>query len=117
EMMPQFPPRGNRTGNVSSGLPSGAGPLGPAFCCLLTPSCPGDGGGGLRRDSPARMVTQSDAEADDEAETVFFEGRPALVPGVGVLVLVLLTLGLWLIPRWWSSRGCHYRLTSRRVVV
>lgn len=63
------------------------------------------------------MVTQSDAEADDEAETVFFEGRPALVPGVGVLVLVLLTLGLWLIPRWWSSRGCHYRLTSRRVVV
>jgi uncharacterized membrane protein YdbT with pleckstrin-like domain len=55
--------------------------------------------------------------ADDENEEVFFEGRPALIPSVGVLLLVIFTLGLWLLPRWWSTLGCLYRVTSRRVVV
>jgi uncharacterized membrane protein YdbT with pleckstrin-like domain len=32
-------------------------------------------------------------------------------------VLAVVTLGLWLIPLWWSSRSRHYRLTTRRVVV
>jgi uncharacterized membrane protein YdbT with pleckstrin-like domain len=32
-------------------------------------------------------------------------------------LLVILTLGLWLIPSWWRSLGRHYRITSRRVVV
>ncbi len=52
-----------------------------------------------------------------EVEEVFFDGRPALVPSLGVALLVILTLGLWLIPQWWVSRGCHYRVTSRRIVV
>jgi uncharacterized membrane protein YdbT with pleckstrin-like domain len=63
------------------------------------------------------MATPGDAEASDEPEEVFFAGRPALVPSVGTLLFVILTLGLWLVPRWWSSLGCHYRLTSRRVVI
>jgi uncharacterized membrane protein YdbT with pleckstrin-like domain len=53
----------------------------------------------------------------DEAEEVFFDGRPALVPSLGVAIVVVLTLGLWLVPRWWAARGCHYRVTSRRIVV
>jgi uncharacterized membrane protein YdbT with pleckstrin-like domain len=50
-------------------------------------------------------------------EEVLFEGRPALVPNIGVLLLCVLTLGLWLIPSWWRARGIHYRVTTRRIVV
>jgi uncharacterized membrane protein YdbT with pleckstrin-like domain len=52
-----------------------------------------------------------------EGEEVLFDGHPALVPGLGVLLAVILTLGLWLIPSWWHSRSRHYRLTTRRVVL
>jgi uncharacterized membrane protein YdbT with pleckstrin-like domain len=63
------------------------------------------------------MPSSAGATEGDDVEEVYFEGRPALVPSAGVLLLVILTLGLWLLPRWWSTLGCHYRLTSRRVVV
>jgi uncharacterized membrane protein YdbT with pleckstrin-like domain len=66
------------------------------------------------------MATIEDAPKEDQsgaAEEVFFEGRPAVVPSLGVLLLVVLTAGLWLLPRWWMSLGCHYRVTARRVVV
>jgi uncharacterized membrane protein YdbT with pleckstrin-like domain len=52
-----------------------------------------------------------------EEEVVFFQGRPAVLPSLGSLLLVVLTLGLWLIPCWLRSLGCNYKLTSRRVVV
>jgi uncharacterized membrane protein YdbT with pleckstrin-like domain len=52
-----------------------------------------------------------------EEEETLFDGRPALIPSVGVLVLVVVTLGLWLLPRFWRSLGVHYRITSRRIVV
>ncbi|HEY3235588.1 MAG TPA: PH domain-containing protein [Polyangiaceae bacterium] len=55
--------------------------------------------------------------AADEPEQILFEGHPALVPGVGVLLLCILTLGLWLIPRWWKSKGLLYRVSTRRIVV
>jgi uncharacterized membrane protein YdbT with pleckstrin-like domain len=55
--------------------------------------------------------------AGEPGEEVLFDGYPALVPSLGALVLAIVTLGLWLIPLWWSSRGRHYRLTTRRVVV
>lgn len=57
------------------------------------------------------------AIAPHEDEEVFYDGRPALVPSLGVLLLAILTLGLWLLPQWWKSRGTHYRVTSRRIVV
>jgi uncharacterized membrane protein YdbT with pleckstrin-like domain len=53
----------------------------------------------------------------EPGEEVLFDGYPALVPSLGALVLAVVTLGLWLIPLWWSSRSRHYRLTTRRVVV
>lgn len=57
------------------------------------------------------------AENEHAGEEVLFEGRPALVPSVGVLLLVILTLGLWLLPRWWQQGSKLYRLTTRRIVV
>jgi uncharacterized membrane protein YdbT with pleckstrin-like domain len=60
---------------------------------------------------------QSATETPAPPEEVLFEGRPALVPSVGVLLLAILTLGLWLLPRWWRSLGLHYRITTRRIVV
>jgi len=52
-----------------------------------------------------------------EGEEVLFEGHPAVVKSVGALLLCIVTLGLWLVPLWWSSRSHHYRVTNRRVVV
>jgi membrane protein YdbS with pleckstrin-like domain len=53
----------------------------------------------------------------DADEEVLFAGHPAVIPSVGALVLVILTLGLWLIPLLVRSRGRHFRITTRRVVV
>lgn len=55
--------------------------------------------------------------AGEPAEEVLFDGNPALVPSLGGLLLAVLTVGLWLIPLWFKSRGRHYRLTTKRVVV
>jgi uncharacterized membrane protein YdbT with pleckstrin-like domain len=51
------------------------------------------------------------------AEELLFEGRPALIQGVGGLVLAILTLGLSLIVAWFQTRGLSYRITSQRVVI
>jgi uncharacterized membrane protein YdbT with pleckstrin-like domain len=53
----------------------------------------------------------------EPGEEVLFSGHPALVPSLGKLLLAIITLGIWLVPLWWQSRGRHYRLTTRRVVV
>lgn len=55
--------------------------------------------------------------ASHDGEEVLFEGRAALVPGVGTLLLAILTLGLWLIVRWFQTLGRTYRITTRRIVV
>ena len=52
-----------------------------------------------------------------EPEEEFFNGRPALVPSLGAFLLTLLTLSLWLLPLWFRKLSCHYRVTSRRIVV
>jgi len=52
-----------------------------------------------------------------EEEAVLFEGRPALVPSLGSLLLSILTVGIWLLPQWWQHRSRHYRITSKRIVV
>jgi uncharacterized membrane protein YdbT with pleckstrin-like domain len=63
------------------------------------------------------MNIASAAESPPLPEEVLFDGRPALVPSVGVLLLAIATIGLWLLPRWWRSLGVHYRITTRRIVV
>ncbi|MDB4944481.1 MAG: hypothetical protein JWP97_4015 [Labilithrix sp.] len=51
------------------------------------------------------------------AEELLFEGRPALVPGLGALLLAFLTLGLSVLVAYIRTRGTLYRITSQRVVI
>ena len=55
--------------------------------------------------------------ATADAETVLFEGRPAVLQGAGDLLLAILTLGLGALYCWIRSHGTHYRVTNRRVIV
>ena len=57
------------------------------------------------------------ADTEHAGEQLLFEGRPALVPSVGVLLLSILTLGLWLLARSWHRGSTLYRVTTRRIVV
>jgi uncharacterized membrane protein YdbT with pleckstrin-like domain len=50
-------------------------------------------------------------------EELLFSGRPALVPGVGSLILAILTLGISVLVAWVRTRGIHYKITSQRVVI
>ena len=53
----------------------------------------------------------------EPGEEVLFEGHPALVPSLGALLIAVLTLGIYLLPLWWRTRGLSYRVTNRRIVV
>ena len=55
--------------------------------------------------------------ASHDGEEVLFEGRAALVPSFSTLLAAILTLGLWLLVRWFKTMGCTYRITTRRIVV
>jgi uncharacterized membrane protein YdbT with pleckstrin-like domain len=55
--------------------------------------------------------------ASHEGEEVLFEGRAALIPSFGTLLLAIFTLGLWLIVRRFQTLGRSYRITNRRIVV
>ena len=55
--------------------------------------------------------------ASHDGEEVLFEGRAALVPSVSTLLASILTLGLWLLVRWFQTLGKSYRITNRRIVV
>jgi uncharacterized membrane protein YdbT with pleckstrin-like domain len=55
--------------------------------------------------------------ASHDGEEVLFEGRAALVPSVSTLLVAILTLGLWLLVRWFQTLGKSYRITNRRIVV
>ncbi len=50
-------------------------------------------------------------------EEVLYEGSPALIPGLGSLLFVILTVGLGFIWLWWKRGGTTYRITSQRVIV
>ncbi|HYQ03459.1 MAG TPA: PH domain-containing protein [Polyangiaceae bacterium] len=67
--------------------------------------------------SEAERAVEAGGDGDHSGESVLFEGRRALIPSVSVLVLVIVTLGLWLIPRWWHRGSKLYRITTRRIVV
>jgi uncharacterized membrane protein YdbT with pleckstrin-like domain len=50
-------------------------------------------------------------------EELLFSGSPSALPGVGSLLLAILTLGLYAIYAWLKARGTHYKITSQRVVI
>lgn len=55
--------------------------------------------------------------AAEATEEVLFEGRPALLPGLGSLLIAILTVGLGLIWLWLRTRQHSYRITSQRIVI
>jgi uncharacterized membrane protein YdbT with pleckstrin-like domain len=55
--------------------------------------------------------------ANRDGEEVLFEGRAALVPSFTTLLAAILTLGLWLLVRWFRTLGTSYRITTHRIVV
>ena len=50
-------------------------------------------------------------------EELLFSGRPALIQGLGGLLLAILTLGISVLVMWFRTRGVHYKITSQRVVI
>lgn len=50
-------------------------------------------------------------------EELLFSGSPAVVQGVGGLLLAILTLGISLLVQWVRTRGVHYKITSQRIVI
>ena len=55
------------------------------------------------------------AAKEAEAESVLFEGHPAVISSAGHWVVVVLTLGLAWIYYWVKSIGTRYQITSQRV--
>ncbi len=50
-------------------------------------------------------------------EELLFSGHPAVIQGIGGLLLAILTLGISAIVMYWKTRATHYKITSQRVVV
>jgi uncharacterized membrane protein YdbT with pleckstrin-like domain len=53
----------------------------------------------------------------DDSEQVLFEGRGAVLPGIGSVLIAILTLGIAALVFWIQRLGTHYRVTSQRVVI
>ena len=51
------------------------------------------------------------------AEELLFEGHPAVLRGFGAVLLAILTLGLYALYAFLSTRAVRYRITSQRIVV
>lgn len=54
---------------------------------------------------------------EGEAEKVLFEGHPALVPSLSILLLSVVTVGIYLVFRYFQVKGTSYRITTRRLVL
>lgn len=65
--------------------------------------------------SPLEKISGSTETA--EAERVLFEGHPALVPSLAQLLLSILTVGLYLVHRYFKMKGTNYRITTHRLIV
>jgi len=50
-------------------------------------------------------------------EELLYSGRPAVVQGIGGLLLAVLTLGISAVVAYVSSLGTHYKITSQRIVI
>ncbi|MCK6534056.1 MAG: PH domain-containing protein [Polyangiaceae bacterium] len=59
----------------------------------------------------------SEPAAEASGEDVLFEGHPALVPSLGVLLLCIVTLGIALGVLWVRTRSKSYKITSQRIVI
>jgi hypothetical protein len=77
---------------------------------------------GAASDDPVAM-SQELAKAPVEGlmpganEELLFAGRPALIQGLGGLLLAILTLGISVLVAFFRTRAVHYKITSQRVVI
>jgi uncharacterized membrane protein YdbT with pleckstrin-like domain len=60
---------------------------------------------------------QPAAAAGLSNEQVIFEGRPALIPSLGALLVVILTVGLAAVYFYFKRGGTSYKVTTQRVVI
>ncbi len=65
--------------------------------------------------APAALVPQGTTALENEE--VLFEGSPSLVPGLGSLLVAILTGGIWLLVLWLARGGTKYKITSQRVII
>jgi len=52
-----------------------------------------------------------------EVETTLFEGRPAPIPGIGALLISIVTLGIAALYYLVKAQGVLYKVTTKRVLV
>jgi hypothetical protein len=65
----------------------------------------------------ANLQAPRDGLMPGKDEELLFSGRPALVQGLGGLLLAIVTLGISLLVAWVQTRGVHYKITSQRIVI
>lgn len=66
--------------------------------------------------TPAVPPTAMTPQPPDGEQTLY-EGNPAMVPNVGLLLLCIITLGIALLFLWLKAKGRHYRITTQRIVI
>jgi uncharacterized membrane protein YdbT with pleckstrin-like domain len=55
--------------------------------------------------------------ADAKPEELLYEGKPAVIPSLGVLLVIILTVGLGALYYFARASGVSYKVTTRRVIV
>ncbi len=66
---------------------------------------------------PQALGTQDQAARIMAAEQTIFEGEPAVLPGIGALLLTIVTLGIAYLVFWFRRGGVKYRITTQRIVI
>ena len=63
---------------------------------------------------PAGAAADAPAHGSEE---VLFEGRPAVLQGIGSLLLTILTVGIAALVFYFRSLGKRYKITTQRIVI
>lgn len=50
-------------------------------------------------------------------EELLYQGRPAVIQGIGGLLLAILTLGISVLVNYIATRGTSYKITTQRIVI
>lgn len=67
--------------------------------------------------NPPQSAPAAQTPGVADGERVLFDGRPAVIDGLGPLLLVVVTLGLAALYFWLRAIAVHYRITTRRIVI
>jgi uncharacterized membrane protein YdbT with pleckstrin-like domain len=57
------------------------------------------------------------SDRSDRSETIFFDGRPAIIGSLQRLFLSIITLGIGALYFWLRTITTHYLITSQRIVI